>query len=122
MWANNEVGTVQPIRALVEIAHRYDIPLHTDAVQAFGTLPVSFAESGADAMTLTGHKIGGPYGVGSRMKIGYTRAMITAALSGQLDHVSYHTHDIFNLDIPATCPGVPDSVLDPRRCISAGPL
>src|SRR5439155_1692400 len=57
---------------------------------------------------------GGPYGVGSRMKIGYTRAMITAALSGQLDHVSYHTHDIFNLDIPATCPGVPDSVLDPR--------
>ena len=57
---------------------------------------------------------GGPYGVGSRMKIGYTRAMITAALGGQLDHVSYHKHDIFNLDIPATCPGVPDSVLDPR--------
>jgi phosphoenolpyruvate carboxykinase (ATP) len=48
------------------------------------------------------------------MKIGYTRAMITAALGGQLDHVSYHNHDIFNLDIPATCPGVPDSVLDPR--------
>jgi phosphoenolpyruvate carboxykinase (ATP) len=48
------------------------------------------------------------------MKIGYTRAMITAALSGQLDHVSYHKHDIFNLDMPATCPGVPDSVLDPR--------
>ena len=65
MWANNEVGTVQPIRTLVEIAHRYDIPLHTDAVQAFGTLPVSFAASGADAMTLTGHKIGGPYGVGA---------------------------------------------------------
>jgi cysteine desulfurase len=65
MWANNEVGTVQPIPALVEIAHRFDIPIHTDAVQAFGTLPVSFAESGADAMTLTGHKIGGPYGVGA---------------------------------------------------------
>jgi phosphoenolpyruvate carboxykinase (ATP) len=57
---------------------------------------------------------GGPYGVGSRMKISYTRAMITAALSGQLDHVGYHKHDIFNLDIPGTCPGVPDSVLDPR--------
>jgi cysteine desulfurase len=65
MWANNEVGTVQPIPALVGIAHRYDIPLHTDAVQAIGTLPVSFAASGADAMTLTGHKIGGPYGVGA---------------------------------------------------------
>src|SRR5205807_6385293 len=65
MWANNEVGTVQPIPELVEVAHRYDIPLHTDAVQAFGTVPVSFAGSGADAMTLTGHKIGGPYGVGA---------------------------------------------------------
>ena len=57
---------------------------------------------------------GGPYGVGSRMRISYTRAMITAALSGQLDAVSYRTHSIFNVDIPTTCPGVPDSVLDPR--------
>ena len=57
---------------------------------------------------------GGPYGVGSRMKIAYTRAMLTAALNGQLDNVKYHRHEIFNLDIPATCPGVPDSVLDPR--------
>src|SRR4029077_21075486 len=57
---------------------------------------------------------GGPPGVGSRMKIAYTRAMITAGLSGQLDHVKYRKHPIFNLDIPATCPGVPDSVLDPK--------
>jgi len=57
---------------------------------------------------------GGPPGVGSRMKIAYTRAMLTAALSGQLDNVKYQKHDIFNLDIPTTCPGVPDSVLDPR--------
>ena len=57
---------------------------------------------------------GGPPGVGSRMKIAYTRAMLTAALSGQLDNVTYKKHDIFNLDIPTTCPGVPDSVLDPR--------
>jgi phosphoenolpyruvate carboxykinase (ATP) len=57
---------------------------------------------------------GGPPGVGSRMKIAYTRAMITAALSGQLDNVKYQKHDIFNLDIPTTCPGVPNSVLDPR--------
>jgi cysteine desulfurase len=65
MWANNEVGTVQPIAELVEIAHAHGIPLHTDAVQAVGTLPVSFTDSGADAMTVTGHKIGGPYGVGA---------------------------------------------------------
>jgi phosphoenolpyruvate carboxykinase (ATP) len=57
---------------------------------------------------------GGPPGVGSRMKIGYTRAMLTAALSGQLDNVQYRKHAIFNLDIPMTCPGVPDSVLDAR--------
>ncbi len=57
---------------------------------------------------------GGPYGIGSRMKIAYTRAMLTAALNGQLDNVKYVHHDIFNLDIPTSCPGVPDSVLDPR--------
>jgi cysteine desulfurase len=65
MWANNEVGTVQPIAELVEIAHGYGVPFHTDAVQAVGTLGVSFAASGVDAMTVTGHKIGGPYGVGA---------------------------------------------------------
>ena len=58
---------------------------------------------------------GGPPGVGSRMKIAYTRAMLSAALNGQLDTVQYQKHDIFNLDIPKTCPGVPDSVLDPRN-------
>jgi cysteine desulfurase len=65
MWANNEVGTVQPVAALADIAHGYDIPLHTDAVQAVGSLGVSFAASGVDAMTVTGHKLGGPYGVGA---------------------------------------------------------
>jgi phosphoenolpyruvate carboxykinase (ATP) len=57
---------------------------------------------------------GGPYGVGSRMKIAHTRAMITAALSGQLDTVAYKKHTVLNLDMPVTCPGVPDAVLDPR--------
>jgi phosphoenolpyruvate carboxykinase (ATP) len=57
---------------------------------------------------------GGPYGVGKRMKIGHTRAMIAAALSGALDSASYERDPIFNLDIPATCPGVPAEVLKPR--------
>ena len=57
---------------------------------------------------------GGPYGVGSRMKIAHTRAMIAAALAGRLDGVRYQPHPIFNVDVPAECPDVPAGVLDTR--------
>jgi cysteine desulfurase len=65
MWANNEVGTVQPVAELAAVAHEYGVPFHTDAVQAAAQLPVDFAASGADALTVTGHKLGGPVGVGA---------------------------------------------------------
>ncbi|MFL6162995.1 MAG: cysteine desulfurase family protein [Jatrophihabitantaceae bacterium] len=65
MWANNEVGTIQPIQQLAALAHEHGIPFHTDAVQAVGILAVSFAESGVDAMTVTAHKLGGAYGTGA---------------------------------------------------------
>jgi cysteine desulfurase len=65
MWANNEVGTIQPVAELAAVAHERQIPFHTDAVQAAGQVPVNFAASGADALTITGHKIGGPVGVGA---------------------------------------------------------
>jgi cysteine desulfurase len=65
MWANNEVGTVLPVPELAAVAREFEVPLHSDAVQAFGQVEVDFAASGVDALTVTGHKVGGPYGVGA---------------------------------------------------------
>ena len=65
MWANNEVGTIQPVHRIVELAHAAGVPVHSDAVQAFGSLPVDFRGSGLEAMSISGHKIGGPVGVGA---------------------------------------------------------
>ncbi|MEO6604315.1 MAG: cysteine desulfurase family protein [Aeromicrobium sp.] len=65
MWANNEMGTIQPVAEVVDIARAYDIPVHSDAVQAAGYVPLDFTASGLDAMTITAHKLGGPVGVGA---------------------------------------------------------
>jgi cysteine desulfurase len=65
MWANNEVGTVQPVAELAAVAAAHRLPFHTDAVQAVGQVPVDFAAAGAAALSMTGHKLGGPIGVGA---------------------------------------------------------
>jgi cysteine desulfurase len=65
MWANNEVGTIQPVAELAAVAREHGVPFHTDAVQAAAQLPVDFAASGAAAMTVSAHKLGGPVGVGA---------------------------------------------------------
>ncbi len=69
MWANNEVGTIQPVAEVVALAHEHGIPVHTDAVQAVGHVPVDFAATGADLLTFTGHKLGGPLGVGALVAV-----------------------------------------------------
>ena len=57
---------------------------------------------------------GGPYGVGSRMKLKYTRAMVTAALNGTFDDVEHKHDEVFNVDIPQTCPNLPSEIMNPR--------
>jgi len=64
MWANNEVGTLQPVAEAARLAHEHGAIFHTDAVQAFGKVPVSWEEVGADLLTVTAHKLGGPVGIG----------------------------------------------------------
>ncbi|HEV7622759.1 MAG TPA: aminotransferase class V-fold PLP-dependent enzyme, partial [Amnibacterium sp.] len=65
LWANNEVGTVNPVRDLADVAARARVPLHLDAVAAFGSVPVSFRASGAALLSVSAHKVGGPAGVGA---------------------------------------------------------
>lgn len=65
MWANNETGVIQPIDQIVELANGAGVPVHCDAVQAIGQLPVDFAASGLGAMSVSAHKIGGPVGIGA---------------------------------------------------------
>lgn len=80
MWANNEVGTVQPIPEIAAIAAEYGIPMHSDAVQAFGAVPIDFHASGTTTLAISGHKIGGPMGIGALIA---TRAVqMTPVLHG----------------------------------------
>ncbi|MEU6145779.1 cysteine desulfurase family protein [Streptomyces sp. NPDC047081] len=96
MWANNEIGTVLPVRELADAAGEFGVPLHADAVQAFGQVPVDFAGSGLAAMTVSGHKIGGPYGIGA-LVLGREHTPVPVLHGGgQERHVRSGT-----LDVPA---------------------
>ncbi|MEU1265491.1 cysteine desulfurase family protein [Streptomyces cellulosae] len=96
MWANNEIGTILPVAELAAVAAEFGIPLHSDAVQAFGQVPVDFAASGLAAMTVSGHKIGGPYGIGA-LVLGREHTPVPVLHGGgQERHVRSGT-----LDVPA---------------------
>ncbi|MCA9918716.1 MAG: phosphoenolpyruvate carboxykinase (ATP) [Anaerolineales bacterium] len=83
-------------------------------------LAEKMAKHGASAWLVNTGWTGGPYGVGSRMKLPYTRAIIDAIHSGELDNVAYVTDPIFGLAIPASCPNVPDELLVPKNTWSDG--
>jgi cysteine desulfurase len=114
MWANNEVGTVNPVRELAAVAHEHGVPLHTDAVQAVGILPVDFTASGVDALTLTGHKLGGPYGAGALLL--RREATLTALLHGGGQERDVRSGTLDTPAIVALATAVEMSVADaPRR-------
>jgi len=93
MWANNEVGTVQPVADLAAVAREAGVPFHTDAVQAVGQLEVDFAASGADLMTVSAHKVGGPVGVGALLARRDARLVPLAHGGGQERQVRSGTLD-----------------------------
>ncbi|BBC32764.1 putative pyridoxal-phosphate-dependent aminotransferase [Streptomyces graminofaciens] len=96
MWANNEIGTLMPVRELADVTAEFGIPLHADAVQAFGQVPVDFGASGLAAMTVSSHKIGGPYGIGALLLGREYSPVPVLHGGGQERHVRSGT-----LDVPA---------------------
>ena len=109
--AGTEEGITEPVTAFSACFGAPFLPLH----------PTKYAEMLGEKMDSTNVNVwlvntgwtGGPYGVGNRMKLAYTRAMITAALNGDLNKVNYQTHPVFGLKMPISCPNVPHDVLNP---------
>jgi cysteine desulfurase len=96
MWANNEIGTLLAVEELAQVADEFGIPVHSDAVQAVGQVPVGFGASGLAALTVSGHKIGGPYGIGALL-LGRDHSPVPVLHGGgQERHVRSGT-----LDVPA---------------------
>lgn len=89
------------------------MPLHPTKYAEM--LSSKMKEAGVNVWLINTGWTGGAYGTGQRMKLKFTRAMITAALNGELDNVEYINHDIFGLAVPQTCPNVPAEVLNPRN-------
>ncbi|MDG1147029.1 MAG: phosphoenolpyruvate carboxykinase (ATP), partial [Crocinitomicaceae bacterium] len=110
--AGTEMGITEPQTTFSACFGAAFLPLH----------PAKYAELLGEKLNGTNIKVwlintgwsGGSYGVGSRMKLSYTRSMITAAMNGELDNVDFQTQPIFNLAIPTSCPNVPSEILNPK--------
>ncbi|MBO0321327.1 phosphoenolpyruvate carboxykinase (ATP) [Muricauda sp. CAU 1633] len=113
--AGTEAGVVEPQPSFSACFGAPFMPLHPAKYAEM--LSRKMKESGVDVWLINTGWTGGPYGVGTRMKLKYTRAMISAALSGELGlycYDKYHIHSVFGVAQPRECPGVPTSVLSPR--------
>ncbi len=93
MWANNEVGTIQPVAQIAELCRESGVPFHTDAVQALGQVPMDLTQVGATAVTISGHKIGGPVGSGALIIDPYTPVEPVAHGGGQEREIRSGTLD-----------------------------
>jgi phosphoenolpyruvate carboxykinase (ATP) len=118
--AGTEVGITEPTTTFSACFGAAFLPLH----------PAKYAKLLGDKLMVSDTKVwlvntgwsGGSYGVGNRMKLSYTRAMITAALEGQLDDVKFDTLPVFDLTYPTSCPGVPNELLNPKETWSDASL
>ena len=111
--AGTEVGIAEPVSAFSACFGAPFMPLHpTKYAELLGE---KMSEHEVNVWLINTGWTGGPYGVGSRIKLKYTRAMISAALEGKLDDVSYLTHPVFGVEVPTDVPEVPAEVLDPRN-------
>jgi phosphoenolpyruvate carboxykinase (ATP) len=111
--AGTEVGVKEPKLAFSACFGAPFLPLHP--AKYADLLGKKLRKSKANVWLVNTGWSGGAYGTGQRIKLTFTRAMITAALKGELNNVEYHTHDVFGVAMPKSCPGVPDLILDPRN-------
>ncbi|AKD04769.1 phosphoenolpyruvate carboxykinase (ATP) [Pontibacter korlensis] len=111
--AGTEVGVTEPQTTFSACFGAAFLPLHpTKYAEMLGR---KMEEHKVNVWLVNTGWTGGPYGAGSRMKLPYTRALITAALKGDLDSVEYSKHPIFGVDMPTSCPNVPADILNPRN-------
>jgi cysteine desulfurase len=115
MWANNEVGTVEPIAELAGVAAEFGVPMHSDAVQAIGQLPVDFGASGLSAMSVTAHKFGGPTGIGALLLRRDTACVPLLHGGGQERDVRSGTADVAGAVAMAAAARVAVDGLDAHR-------
>ena len=111
--AGTEAGITEPVSAFSACYGAPFMPLHPTVYADM--LSKKMQDAGVNVWLVNTGWTGGPYGVGSRMKLKYTRAMITAALEGELDNVEFVKDPVFQLATPTDCPNVPNEILNPRN-------